>query len=66
MMQESKRIYISASYIIGGIRRCLEKDTIIIEGKYIHDYYSFYCEIGYAFLAVLAIWGIISMHLMIV
>ncbi|HED5893978.1 TPA: barstar family protein [Salmonella enterica] len=49
MMQESKRIYISASYIIGGIRRSLEKDTIIIEGKYIHDYYSFYCEIGHAF-----------------
>lgn len=49
MVQESKRIYISASYMVGGVRRCLEKDTIIIEGKYIHDYYSFYCEFGYAF-----------------
>ncbi|EFF1837197.1 barstar family protein [Escherichia coli] len=49
MVQKSKEIYISASYIIGGVRRRLEKNPIIIEGKYIHDYYSFYCELGYAF-----------------
>ncbi|WP_446469794.1 barstar family protein [Xenorhabdus stockiae] len=49
MVRESKEIYISASYLFGGFRRFVEQDTIIVEGKYIHDYYSFYCEFGYAF-----------------
>ncbi|PHM53889.1 barstar family protein [Xenorhabdus sp. KK7.4] len=49
MIRESKKIYISASYFFGGFRQSVEKDTIIVEGKYIHDYYSFYCEFGYAF-----------------
>ncbi|MBD2800569.1 barstar family protein [Xenorhabdus sp. M] len=49
MVLESKKIYISASYIVGGMKSEIEKDTIVVEGKYIHDYYSFYCEFGYAF-----------------
>ncbi|MDE9551649.1 barstar family protein [Xenorhabdus bovienii] len=49
MALESKQIYISASYIVGGMRGGIEKDTVVVEGKYIHDYYSFYCEFGYAF-----------------
>ncbi|EOX6882928.1 hypothetical protein ACPU88_003197 [Providencia stuartii] len=46
---ESKKIYISASYIARGMIEEIEKDTVVVEGKYIHDYYSFYCEFGYAF-----------------
>lgn len=43
-----KLIYISASYLKKGFPRILNKDTIIIEGKYIQDYYAFFCEFGYA------------------
>ncbi|EIX6434129.1 barstar family protein [Salmonella enterica] len=57
LMLESKRIYISASYMTGGLRDYLEKDTITIEGKYIHDYYSFYCEVGYAFFGMFGYMG---------
>lgn len=49
MVMGAKIIYISASYVVGGVRHNIEKDTIVIEGKYIHDYYSFYCEFGYSF-----------------
>ncbi|EOL8945444.1 hypothetical protein ACM91X_002594 [Cronobacter dublinensis] len=48
MKGDSKRIYLSASYLLNGESDCLNKESIIIEGKYIHDYYSFFCEIGYA------------------
>ena len=44
-----KLIYISASYLKNGIPRTLEKDTVVIEGKYIQDYYAFFCELGHAF-----------------
>ena len=44
-----KLIYISASYLKNGFPRTLDKDTIVIEGKYIQDYYAFFCELGYAF-----------------
>ena len=44
-----KLIYISASYLKNGYPRTLDKDTIVIEGKYIQDYYAFFCELGYAF-----------------
>ena len=44
-----KLIYISASYLKSGIPRTLEKDTVVIEGKYIQDYYAFFCELGHAF-----------------
>lgn len=49
MIKESKIIYISASYLINGVKKENKKETVVIEGKYIHDYYSFYCEFGYAF-----------------
>lgn len=49
MIKESKKKYISASYLINGIKKECKKETVVIEGKYIHDYYSFYCEFGYAF-----------------
>ena len=45
-----KLIYISASYLKNGIPRTLDKDTIVIEGKYIQDYYAFFCELGHAFI----------------
>lgn len=57
LVKESKRVYISASYMINGVRDSLEKNTIIIEGKYIHDYYSFYCEFGYAFFGIFGYMG---------
>ena len=44
-----KLIYISASYLKNGFPRTLDKETIVIEGKYIQDYYTFFCELGYAF-----------------
>ena len=44
-----KFIYISASYLKNGYPRTLDKETIVIEGKYIQDYYAFFCELGYAF-----------------
>ena len=44
-----KLIYISASYLKNGFPRTLDKETIVIEGKYIQDYYAFFCELGYAF-----------------
>ncbi|MBD2785030.1 barstar family protein [Xenorhabdus sp. DI] len=43
-----KRKYISASYIKNGFPREIKNEKIIIEGKCIQDYYSFYCELGYA------------------
>lgn len=43
-----KRKYISASYIKNGFPSKVKNEKIIIEGKYIQDYYSFYCELGYA------------------
>jgi len=45
-----KLIYLSACYLKNGFPRTLDKDTIVIEGKYIQDYYAFFCELGYAFL----------------
>ena len=45
-----KLIYLSASYLKNGFPQILNKDTIVIEGKYIQDYYAFFCELGYAFL----------------
>ena len=48
MKASLKKIYISSSYIYSGFLSLLDKDTVIIEGKYIQDYYSFYCELGYA------------------
>ncbi|EOC1280686.1 hypothetical protein ACI09F_003200 [Cronobacter turicensis] len=48
MKGDSKRIYLSASYLLNGESYSLNKETVIIEGKYIHDYYSFFCEFGYA------------------
>ena len=45
-----KLIYISASYLKNGIPRTLDKETIVIEGKYIQDYYAFFCELGHAFI----------------
>lgn len=49
MKKDNKKIYISASYLINGEKYILEDKSIIIEGKYIHDYYSFFCEVGYSF-----------------
>lgn len=57
MVRNSKRIYISACYIANGISNKIEKNCIIIEGKYIHDYYSFYCEFGYSFFNTLGYMG---------
>ena len=45
-----KLIYLSACYLKNGFPRTLDKDTVVIEGKYIQDYYAFFCELGYAFL----------------
>ena len=52
-----KLIYISASYLKNGIPRTLEKDTVVIEGKYIQDYYAFFCELGHAFFGKLGYMG---------
>ena len=49
MKGDAKRIYISASYLVSGERSFIRDRPVIIEGKYIHDYYSFFCEIGYSF-----------------
>ncbi|EOX6883848.1 hypothetical protein ACPU88_004161 [Providencia stuartii] len=43
-----KRKYIPACYIKNGFPKKIKHEKIIIEGKYIQDYYSFYCELGYA------------------
>ena len=45
-----KLIYLSACYLKNGFPRTLDKDTVVIEGKYIQDYYAFFCELGHAFL----------------
>ena len=45
-----KLIYLSASYLKNGFPRTSDKDTVVIEGKYIQDYYAFFCELGHAFL----------------
>ncbi|CRL65748.1 hypothetical protein [Proteus vulgaris] len=50
MKGDKKKIYLSASYLISGDNHPVKKDNIIIEGKYINDYYSFYCELGYSFI----------------
>lgn len=47
MRGKSKEIYLSASYLLSGEKRDFCQKSIIIEGKYIHDYYSFFCEMGY-------------------
>ncbi|AYG99812.1 hypothetical protein F6Q07_22305 [Pectobacterium parmentieri] len=49
MAMHLKKIYISASYIYSGVKGNIDKDAVIIEGRYIIDYYSFYCEVGYSF-----------------
>ncbi|NBM55429.1 hypothetical protein GWI68_11725 [Proteus sp. G2669] len=50
MKGDKKKIYLSASYLINGDNLIMKKNNIIIEGKYINDYYSFYCELGYSFI----------------
>ncbi|EDF8720462.1 hypothetical protein GYD59_004561 [Salmonella enterica] len=49
MKGDTKRIYIAASYLVNGEKYILDDKPMIIEGKYIHDYYSFFCEVGYSF-----------------
>ncbi|GKW38662.1 barstar family protein [Pectobacterium carotovorum] len=49
MSMHMKKSYISASYIYSGVKNEINLDTIIVEGRYILDYYSFYCELGYSF-----------------
>ncbi|HEJ9411461.1 TPA: barstar family protein [Proteus mirabilis] len=44
----AKKKYISASYLKNGFQKKIKNEVIVIEGKYIHDYYSFYCELGYS------------------
>lgn len=44
----AKEKYIAASYIKNGFQKKIKNNDIIINGKYIHDYYSFYCELGYS------------------
>lgn len=44
----AKKSYISASYLKNGFQRIINDDDVVIDGKYIHDYYSFYCELGYS------------------
>ena len=44
----AKKNYISASYLKNGFQKVIRNDSIILDGKYIHDYYSFYCELGYS------------------
>lgn len=50
MKGDKKKIYLSASYLINEDNIPVKKNNIIIEGKYINDYYSFYCELGYSFI----------------
>ena len=50
MKGDLKLIYLSASYLKNGFPRTSDKDTVVIEGKYIQDYYAFFCELGHAFL----------------
>jgi len=50
MKGDLKLIYLSASYLKNGFPRTSDKDTVVIEGKYIQDYYVFFCELGHAFL----------------
>lgn len=50
MSSELKKIYISASYVKNGFPGKILKDELVIEGKYIQDYYSFFCELGYSLL----------------
>lgn len=49
MKGDIKKKYISASYYFSGTNALIKTKDIIIEGKYIIDYYSFYCELGYLF-----------------
>lgn len=49
MKGDRKKKYISASYYFSGESALIKTKDIIIEGKYIIDYYSFYCELGYLF-----------------
>lgn len=46
MRGKSKEIYLSASYLLSGEKKDFCKKSIIIEGKYIHDYYSFFLRGG--------------------
>lgn len=49
MQLSNKKKYISASYLMSGIRQELIKNNIVLDGRYIVDPYSFFCEIGYGF-----------------
>lgn len=52
MKGDAKKIYISASYLVNGEQYNPEDKLMIIEGKYIHDYYSFFCEVGYSIFGI--------------
>lgn len=49
MKGDRKKKYISASYYFSGESAPIKTRDVTIEGKYIIDYYSFYCELGYLF-----------------
>ncbi|UXN03029.1 hypothetical protein [Bartonella sp. HY406] len=51
LIGDKKQLYIAASLCITGVQTTPIKNQIILEGKYITDYFAFYCELGYA------LWG---------
>jgi len=57
MIGKNKKLYISSSLCYSGINKKTNHKIINIDGKYIVDYYSFYCEIGYSFFGKLGYMG---------
>ena len=57
MLGEHKRLYNAACLHYSGIANTLPSSPIIMQGKYITDYYSFFCEIGHALYGRLGYMG---------
>ncbi|SES62847.1 hypothetical protein [Thorsellia anophelis] len=57
MQLSLKRKYLSAAYLISGIKNSLVKNQIILEGKYVTDPDAFFCEIGYGFFGMYGYMG---------
>ncbi|WP_182417853.1 barstar family protein [Bartonella sp. HY038] len=57
MIGKRKKLYTATCLFYSGIPKRVAKKSVTIEGKYITDYYSFFCEIGYGFAGRLGYMG---------
>ncbi|SES62829.1 barstar family protein [Thorsellia anophelis] len=55
--KQCKFAYLSASYLVSGFKKNLNKNEIILDGKYIIDTDSFFCELGYGFFGTFGYMG---------